>query len=147
VGPVQTRLQADASIEIENVPSFRAARELGIDVPGIGRVTGDLAWGGNWFFLIDRASDRLDRQPQPMLTVATSCCVPGGPTMDRRAPPERARNSPVLPPRRSWPKTIFGSSKTSSAALSAHAIAGLIAQTDVLCPILPGAPMSQEKPG
>jgi 4-hydroxyproline epimerase len=59
VGPVQACLRADGEIEIENVASFRRTRALSIQVPGIGEVTGDVAWGGNWFFLVERAYARL----------------------------------------------------------------------------------------
>lgn len=40
-------------VSIENVPSYRYATEVIVTVNGIGRVTGDVAWGGNWFFLVD----------------------------------------------------------------------------------------------
>jgi proline racemase len=52
VGPVQARLRGDGQIEIDNVPSFRRAARVAVRVPGIGQVTGDVAWGGNWFFLV-----------------------------------------------------------------------------------------------
>jgi 4-hydroxyproline epimerase len=60
VGPVRARLDADGQVELENVASFRAARALAIEVPGIGEVVGDLAWGGNWFFLVDLGPQRID---------------------------------------------------------------------------------------
>jgi len=40
-----------ARVSVRNVPSYRYARAMSVDVEGIGRVTGDVAWGGNWFFL------------------------------------------------------------------------------------------------
>ena len=52
VGPVQGLLHSDGRIEVENVTSYRRARQLTVTVPGLGEVTGDVAWGGNWFFLI-----------------------------------------------------------------------------------------------
>jgi proline racemase len=52
VGAVTARLSADGEVALTNVPSFRKANAVTVDVPGIGRVTGDVAWGGNWFFLI-----------------------------------------------------------------------------------------------
>ena len=51
VGTVSAELQADGNISINNVPSYRKAREVTVDVPGIGNVKGDVAWAGNWFFL------------------------------------------------------------------------------------------------
>jgi 4-hydroxyproline epimerase len=55
VGPVETELHADGSVTVFNVPAWRHAAGVAIDVPGIGKVTGDVAWGGNWFFLVDTA--------------------------------------------------------------------------------------------
>ena len=40
-------------VSLENVPSYRYAQNVTVDVDGLGRVTGDIAWGGNWFFLVD----------------------------------------------------------------------------------------------
>jgi 4-hydroxyproline epimerase len=52
VGAVDARLREDGAVEVENVASWRHARSVSVDVPGHGRVTGDVAWGGNWFFLV-----------------------------------------------------------------------------------------------
>jgi 4-hydroxyproline epimerase len=35
------------------VPAYRQAHQVSVDVPGAGRITGDIAWGGNWFFLVE----------------------------------------------------------------------------------------------
>jgi 4-hydroxyproline epimerase len=40
---------------VDNVPSYRWRKAVPIDVPGLGVITGDVAWGGNWFFLADWA--------------------------------------------------------------------------------------------
>jgi proline racemase len=53
VGPVDATLHAGGEVEVANVPSYRKARAVSVDVPGIGVVTGDVAWGGNWFYLIN----------------------------------------------------------------------------------------------
>jgi 4-hydroxyproline epimerase len=53
VGPVDATLHSNGEVEVANVPSYRKARAVQVDVPGIGAVTGDVAWGGNWFYLID----------------------------------------------------------------------------------------------
>ncbi len=53
VGAVNARLHANGRIEVENVTSYRKARQVQIPVAGVGRVRGDVAWGGNWFFLTD----------------------------------------------------------------------------------------------
>ena len=52
MGPVVARLQADGSISIENVPSYRHLADVAVEVPGYGCFRGDIAWGGNWFFLV-----------------------------------------------------------------------------------------------
>jgi 4-hydroxyproline epimerase len=51
VGVVTTRLHPDGRVSVRNIPSRRTAAAVALDVPGLGRVTGDVAWGGNWFFL------------------------------------------------------------------------------------------------
>lgn len=53
VGTVLTELHTDGEVSVINVPAYRRATEVSIQVPHEGRVTGDIAWGGNWFFLVD----------------------------------------------------------------------------------------------
>ncbi|UZD98226.1 4-hydroxyproline epimerase [Pseudomonas corrugata] len=65
VGTVQATLHEDRSVSVRNVPAYRYREALRLEVPGIGPVEGDVAWGGNWFFLIADhgqrvASDNLD---------------------------------------------------------------------------------------
>ncbi len=52
VGTVQATLHEDGSVSVRNVPSYRYRKDVALQVPGIGSVTGDIAWGGNWFFLV-----------------------------------------------------------------------------------------------
>ena len=59
VGVVTARLHADLSVSVTNVPSRREARGVRVEVPGIGTVTGDVAWGGNWFFLVESHGQEL----------------------------------------------------------------------------------------
>lgn len=51
VGVVRAQLHDDGSVTVQNVPSYRHAHAVSVDVPGHGRLSGDVAWGGNWFFL------------------------------------------------------------------------------------------------
>ena len=51
VGPVGATLRPDGRVTVRNVPAYRHAAGVAVDVDGYGRVTGDIAWGGNWFFL------------------------------------------------------------------------------------------------
>jgi len=53
VGVVTTTLHADGSVSVTNVTSYRKAAGVAVDVPGLGIVRGDVAWGGNWFFLLE----------------------------------------------------------------------------------------------
>jgi 4-hydroxyproline epimerase len=53
VGMVTATLHDGAEVTVENVPSYRAAADVAVDVPGYGKVRGDVAWGGNWFFLVN----------------------------------------------------------------------------------------------
>jgi 4-hydroxyproline epimerase len=59
VGPVGAVLAADGSVTIRNVQSRVTALDVAVDVPGLGRVTGDVAWGGNWFFLTSLPGESL----------------------------------------------------------------------------------------
>lgn len=59
VGVVTAVLHPDGSVSVENVPSYRAQRSVLVQVPEIGPVTGDVAWGGNWFFLVEGHGQRL----------------------------------------------------------------------------------------
>jgi 4-hydroxyproline epimerase len=54
VGVVKTELADDGSVTIENVPSRCEKLDLSVEVPGLGKVTGDVAWGGNWFFITEQ---------------------------------------------------------------------------------------------
>ncbi len=40
------------SVTVENVPSYRFAKDVAVDVAGYGLFSGDIAWGGNWFYLV-----------------------------------------------------------------------------------------------
>ncbi|WP_228876192.1 4-hydroxyproline epimerase [Paraburkholderia saeva] len=52
VGIVEATLNADGSVSVRNVPARRHRSAVTVDVPGYGPLTGDVAWGGNWFFLV-----------------------------------------------------------------------------------------------
>lgn len=53
VGIVGVELHDRHRVSVANVASYRHAADVGVDVPGYGVVTGDIAWGGNWFFLVE----------------------------------------------------------------------------------------------
>jgi len=52
VGVVSAQLHDAHRVSIRNVPSFRFAKDVEVEVEGIGSIRGDIAWGGNWFFLV-----------------------------------------------------------------------------------------------
>jgi len=52
VGVVVAQWHADGSVSVDNVPAYRHVKDQPVTVPGHGIVTGDIAWGGNWFFLV-----------------------------------------------------------------------------------------------
>ena len=51
VGDVGADLNGDGTVTLRNVASYRSATHVAVEAPGIGRVYGDIAWAGNWFFL------------------------------------------------------------------------------------------------
>jgi 4-hydroxyproline epimerase len=60
VGPIEARLHEDGAVSVENVASRRAAREVRVQAPDGSSISGDVAWGGNWFYLVTRHEQRLD---------------------------------------------------------------------------------------
>jgi 4-hydroxyproline epimerase len=71
VGSVGALLHEDGSVTIRNVPAFLHARDVAVEVPGLGHVVGDVAWGGNWFFLTRLEGLALEIHNVPVLEAAT----------------------------------------------------------------------------
>lgn len=59
VGVVTATLEDRNTVSFENVESYRTAGPLTVDVPGFGPITGSVAWGGNWFFLVEKHGQQL----------------------------------------------------------------------------------------
>jgi 4-hydroxyproline epimerase len=74
VGVVIAQLDDDGQVEVANVPSYRLAANVTIEVPGFGPVTGDIAWGGNWFFLVKDHGQKLELENLETL-MAFTCGV------------------------------------------------------------------------
>jgi 4-hydroxyproline epimerase len=72
VGAIDAELEADGFVSITNVPSYRLVKNVTVDVDGAGPVTGDIAWGGNWFFLIGEHGLQLDLRNLAALTEFSS---------------------------------------------------------------------------
>jgi 4-hydroxyproline epimerase len=71
VGTITATWHDDGRVSIANVPSYRLAKDVVISVEGFGKVTGDVAWGGNWFFLVERHRERICHQNIERLTAFT----------------------------------------------------------------------------
>jgi proline racemase len=71
VGIVGVELHADLRVSVDNVESWRFAADVGVDVPGYGRVSGDVAWGGNWFFITKDTPEPLESSRVRTLTAFT----------------------------------------------------------------------------
>lgn len=58
-GNVKVKLHEDGRVTVTNVPSYRYRADVSIEIPGEGLITGDIAWGGNWFFLVDNHKEEI----------------------------------------------------------------------------------------
>jgi len=140
VGAVAANLSVDGRISVDNVVSYRSVRELKVEVPGIGSVVGDIAWGGNWFFLISEHAQSIDLRHVESLTdyswrVRAAINAQGHPLVDHIelfAPTDLAgahsRNF-VLCPGKAYDRSPCGTG--TSAKLACLAADGKLAQGDV----------------
>jgi proline racemase len=72
-GGVTAELDSTGVVTVENVPAFRHRGDVELDVPGVGRVRGDVAYGGNWFFLTELAGIPLEMSNvRSLLSVTTA---------------------------------------------------------------------------
>ena len=71
-GTFEAELNGDGSVTITNVPSYRFAKDVAVQVNGYGTVTGDIAYGGNWFFLIDGSPTDIELAGLSRLTGFTA---------------------------------------------------------------------------
>jgi len=72
VGTVTTTLHEDGSVSVRNVPAYRHLHQVAVELPGHGTVRGDVAWGGNWFFLVSEHGQRVASDNLAALTGYTS---------------------------------------------------------------------------
>ncbi len=72
VGVVKVSLLGANEARIENVESYRFQSSVEVNVPGLGLICGDVAWGGNWFFLVDGAPEKLAIENISTLTAAAA---------------------------------------------------------------------------
>jgi 4-hydroxyproline epimerase len=71
VGAVEAILHPHGSVTIDNVPSYRTRKAVPLEVEGLGIIHGDVAWGGNWFFLVEDHGQVLTLDNVERLTEAT----------------------------------------------------------------------------
>lgn len=68
VGTVECTLHENNEVSVQNVPAYRYKKDVAVAVDGIGNVVGDIAWGGNWFFLINQHGQRVAADNLEQLT-------------------------------------------------------------------------------
>jgi len=124
-GIVTATLHADRSVSLENVPSHRKAKAV-----SVGEFTGDIAYGGNWFFLIDDHGQRIEHGKVEALTDyawrARQAVNAGGfPEVDHVILYDSARNF-VLCPGKAYDRSPCGTG--TSARLACFAADGALAE-------------------
>jgi 4-hydroxyproline epimerase len=72
VGSVNATLHPDGAVSITNVPSYRHRKAVEVQVPDHGTMHGDIAWGGNWFFLVSDHHLSLHAENRVALTAAAT---------------------------------------------------------------------------
>ena len=68
VGTVGATLHEDGSVSVSNISSSRKVKDATVYVPGLGEIRGDVAWGGNWFFLVEEHGEELTLKNVERLT-------------------------------------------------------------------------------
>jgi 4-hydroxyproline epimerase len=68
VGTVRATLHSDSRVTVENVTSYRHKANVAVEVPGFGTISGNIAWGGNWFFLIEDSPFAINLENAERLT-------------------------------------------------------------------------------
>jgi 4-hydroxyproline epimerase len=71
VGVVAVTLEGRNTVTIDNVESYRLAKDVSVSVPGLGSYVGDVAWAGNWFFLVKEHGETLSVANVERLTDVT----------------------------------------------------------------------------
>jgi len=136
VGVVIATLHPNGEVSVTNVPSYRKAKAAAVDVPGAGWIAGDVAWGGNWFFLVGEHGRELALNQVESLTdftwrIRQAVNAQGFPEVDHVelfGPPQsggHARNF-VLCPGKAYDRSPCGTG--TSAKLACLAADGKLAE-------------------
>jgi len=72
VGTITATLHDDGSVSVRNVPAYRHRHQVAVELAGHGTVLGDVAWGGNWFFLVSQHGQRVASDNLAALTDYTA---------------------------------------------------------------------------
>jgi len=127
VGVVTATLHPNGEVSVANVPSWRARKALTVDVPGIGPITGDVAWGGNWFLLVEQhglelSSDNVDRLTDFTWRLRQAINAQGFPEVDHvelfgppKSPGAHSRNF-VLCPGKAYDRSPCGTGTSAKLA-------------------------------
>ena len=68
IGKINFTFDGLNTVSLENVPSYRLKKNVSINVEGVGMISGDVAWGGNWFFLVSDHHETLTHSNTSRLT-------------------------------------------------------------------------------
>ena len=127
VGVVTATLHTDGSVSVANVPSYRKVKDATVDVPGVGKVSGDVAWGGNWFYLVSHHEQSLELANLEKLTdftwrIRQAVNAQGFPEIDHielfgppRTPGAHSRNF-VLCPGKAYDRSPCGTGTSAKLA-------------------------------
>ena len=58
-GTVRAKIEEDGKVTVANVPAYLYRENIVLDVEGLGEIQGDIAYGGNWFFLVNQDMGEL----------------------------------------------------------------------------------------
>jgi 4-hydroxyproline epimerase len=138
VGTVSATLEANGEVTVQNVPSWRSHKNIEIEVEGK-TVRGDIAWGGNWFYLVQEQLGDIEALTDRAWRIRQALNAQGHPDVDHvelvgppRAAGASARNF-VLCPGKAYDRSPCGTG--TSAKLACLAADGKLAE---------GAPWVQE---
>ena len=138
VGTVTATLDANGEVTVQNVPSWRSHKNIEIEVDRK-TVRGDIAWGGNWFYLVDEPLGEIEALTERAWRIRQALNAQGHPDVDHvelvgapKAPGASARNF-VLCPGKAYDRSPCGTG--TSAKLACLAADGKLAE---------GAPWVQE---
>ena len=131
VGVVTATLHPAGDVSLVNVPSYRAAKSVVVDVPGIGPITGDVAWGGNWFFLVEEhglslVMDRVGELTEYAWKIRQAVNAAGWPEVDHVelfGPPDSPKSNSknfVLCPGKAYDRSPCGTGTSAKLACLAE---------------------------